>query len=54
MVKPKNLKFGLNIRINLSVMCANYEDPKLRDRELRQKKWKKTVFVWVKNLSAPG
>ena len=32
------LEFGLNIRINESVMCVNFEDPRSRDRELRHKK----------------
>ena len=28
------MKFGLNLRINESVMCANCEDPRSRDDEL--------------------
>ena len=38
MVKPRKLKFGLNIRINESVMGANFGDPRSRDRELKHKK----------------
>ena len=37
MVKPRKLKFGLNIRINESVVCANFGDPRSRDCELRHK-----------------
>ena len=40
------MKFRLNIRINEGVRCANYRDPRSRDRELRHKKktWKKRQF----------
>ena len=37
-VKPRKFKFGLNIVIKKSVMCANFGNPRLRDRELRHKK----------------
>ena len=37
-VKSKKLKFGLNIKNNESVMCANFGDPRSRDRKLRHKK----------------
>ena len=39
--KPGKLKFGLNIKINKSVWCANFGYPRSRDRELRHKKNKK-------------
>ena len=45
MVKPRKLKFGLNIRINENVMCTNFGDPWSRDRELRQKNMKKRRFL---------
>ena len=32
------LKFGLNMVVNQCVMCANFGDPRSRDRELRRKK----------------
>ena len=38
MVQPRKLKFRLNIKINESIMCANFEDQRSRDRELRHKK----------------
>ena len=40
-MKPRKLKFGPNIRIHESVMCANFRDRRSRDRELRHKKKQK-------------
>ena len=37
-VKPRKLKFELNMRINDSVMCAHFGDPRSHGRELRHKK----------------
>ena len=31
-------------------MCANFGDPRLRDGDLRQKKYKKNGDFWVENL----
>ena len=42
------LKFGLNIRINKSVMCANFGDPRSCDRELSLKKHKKKAILGLK------
>ena len=48
-VKPSKLKFGPNIIINESVMCANFGDPRSRDRKLEhKKKKKKKATVWSK------
>ena len=41
---------GLNIRINESVMCANFGDPRSRDRELRAKKTIKNGDFLFENL----
>ena len=38
LVTSKRLKFGLNIRINKSVLCTNFEGRRSRDRELKTKK----------------
>ena len=43
-VKRKKLKFGLNMGNNECVMCAIFWDPRLRDRESKQKKHKKCDF----------
>ena len=48
-VKRKKLKFGLNMGNNECVMCAIFWDPRLRDRESKQKKHKKCDF-WLENL----
>ena len=48
-VKPRKFKFGLNIAIKESVMCANFENPRSRDRELRHKKTKKSVVFGLKS-----
>ena len=45
MVKPRKLKFELNIRMNESVMYVNFGDPRSRDRESRYKKHKKRVLI---------
>ena len=37
-LKSRKLKFGRNIRINESVMFANFGDPRSRGRELTPKK----------------
>ena len=34
------MQFGLNIKINEGVKCANFEDPRSPDRELTHKKHK--------------
>ena len=45
-VEPRELNFGLNIKINKSVMYANFGDTRSRDRELRlQKPGKTAIFV---------
>ena len=44
MIKPRKLKFGPNIRINESVICATFGDLKSRDRELKLKK------TYIENL----
>ena len=49
-VKPRKLKFGLNIRIDESVMCANFRDPKSRDSKLRHEKHLKNSDFSLENL----
>ena len=44
-VKPRVLKFGLNIKTNESVMCTNFWDPTSRDHELRHTKNIKRHFL---------
>ena len=44
MVKPRKLKFVLTIRINESLISANFGDPTSSDCELRQKK--KQILAW--------
>ena len=48
-VKPRKFKFGLNIAINKSVMCANFGNPRSGDRELGYKKTKNTVIFGLKS-----
>ena len=42
------LKTGRNMEINECVMCANFGDPRSRDRKLTHKKHKKTVIFGLK------
>ena len=49
-VKPRKLKFGLNKRINESVMCANFGDPRPQDRELRHKKNIKNTAILARKV----
>ena len=51
MVKPRKLKFGLNIKIDGSVMCANFGDTRLRDRELRPQKPGKNAILGRKIIN---
>ena len=37
-VELRKLKFELNLWINESVLCANFGDPRSRDRDIRHKK----------------
>ena len=39
------------MRINESVMCANFRDPRSRNRELRHKKKIENGDFWLENLS---
>ena len=38
------------MRITRSVMCANFGDPRLRDRELTYKKTLKNGDFWLESL----
>ena len=45
-VKPTKLKFGVNIRINKSIMCVNFGNLRSRDCELSHNKiFKKRRFL---------
>ena len=48
-VKPRMLKFKLNITINENVICGNFGDYRSRDRESRQKTRKKTAIFGLKS-----
>ena len=53
MVKPKKLKLGLNIKINKSVIWANFGDPRPRDRKLRHKKRQILAWKFINSLIIP-
>ena len=44
------LKFERKIRINESIMRANFEDRRSRDCELKRKKTGKPSIFWIANL----
>ena len=44
-VKPRKLKFEINIRINDSVIYANFTNLRSRNCELRHKKTQKRQFL---------
>ena len=50
MVKPRKLNFGLNLRINESVMYVNVGELRPRDRELRYQSPGKNRNFSIENL----
>ena len=49
-MKPRKLKFGFTMRINKSVMSANFGDPRSYNHELRHKKTQKNGNFWLVKL----
>ena len=48
MVKLRKLKVGINMETTNFVMCANFGNPRSRDRKLTHKKHKKTAIFGLK------
>ena len=50
MVKYRKLNFEHNMTIIKSIMYANFEEPRSRDRDLRTQNLRKTFHFCLKNL----
>ena len=49
-VKHKKLNFGYNMTIIKSIMCANFEEPRSRDGDLRTLNLRKNCHFCLENL----